>query len=182
MIDKVKVVLKSGKEVTLQEWQKIYGLQIGSDYVGNFFSLRDHKLRQDLEDYDQLVVNELLIRLLDEFRKSLNKPVIINSFNRSEAKQLDLQRRGFKAATVSPHVVYMAADINCVSATQVKDYVKRLKFIAKTIGLNIRIGFQEYLNAGQTFVHVDVCPEFYAPGKPFHDHKHPGPWEVVCTW
>ncbi len=182
MINKVVVVLRSGQEITLVEWQKIYGLQIGSDSVGKYFSLRDHKLRQDLEDYDKLVVNELLIRVLDAFRENLKKPVVINSFNRSEAKQLDLEKRGFKTAKVSPHVVFMAADLNCTSPEMVRDFVKRLRIVSKNLGIKIRIGSEEYLRIGMTFVHVDVCPEYFGVGKPFNKKQHPQPWEVVVEW
>lgn len=182
MVNKVKVVLKNGSVVTLPEWQKLYGLKIGSDAVGKHFSLRDAKLRQDIQDYGELIVNEMLVRLLDEVRDQAGVPMIINSFNRNEAKQKSLHDQGFKTATVSPHVVKMAADINCTTAVEVRKLARLIIAAANGIGIKARVGFQQYLNEGMTFVHVDVCPEYYAPGKPFNSQPHPAVWENVISW
>lgn len=182
MLNKVKVVLKNGSVVTLQEWQKLYGLKIGSDYVGKYFSLRDAKLRQDIFDYGELIVNEMLIRVLDEVRDLLGSPLYINSFNRNEEKQKELHNKGYKTATVSPHVAKMAADLNCTSAADVRKLARLVQQAASGIGIKVRVGFQQYLNEGMTFVHVDVCPEFYAPGKPFFSDPHPAVWEKSITW
>lgn len=181
MESKVKVILRDGFAVTLADWQKQYGLT--GTHVGKYFSYTaDFKLRQDLEDYDQLIVNELLIRVLDAFRKLVNEPVTINSFNRSEEKQQRLKEQGYKTAKFSPHMVYMAADINCHSESQVRAYVAALKVVAKDLQIKIRIGYEEYLKIGMTFVHVDVCPEYYAAGKPYHNKTHPVVWESPISW
>jgi hypothetical protein len=181
MEDKVRVILRDGSVVPLRDWQLSYGLT--GTQVGKYFSYTgDFKLRQDLEDYDQLIVCELLIRVLDAFRKMANEPVTINSFNRSEAKQERLREQGYKAAKYSPHMVYLAADINCTSEKQVRLYAELLRIVARDLEIKIRVGFQEYLKAGMTFVHVDVCPEYYAVGKPYHRKQHPSVWENSITW
>jgi hypothetical protein len=111
MNEKVKVITRDGKEISLEEWQKLYDLPIGSSRIGEFFYLTEARFQKDIALYGKLIVNEMLIRLLDALRKASNHPLILNSFNRSEAHQLELKEKGFKAATTSPHVVKLAADI-----------------------------------------------------------------------
>lgn len=181
MTDKVKVITREGKEITLQEWQKIYGLPEGNR-IGKFFYLSELRFKRDIELYGELVVNELLIRLLDAVRQASSHPLIINSFNRSEEHQKELKAQGFKAATTSPHVVKLAADIDTLSENETNALVKRILEVADIVKIKIRVGYKQYLKAGQTFVHVDVCPEYYAKGKPWHDQDHPDVWEKEITW
>lgn len=181
----ITVILKDGSETTLAEWQKIYGLPVGSEQIGKHFSLQDGKIAENLKQYGQLVINELLIRVLDAFRTKTGVACVLNSFNRSEAKQAELQNNpNFAAATYSPHVVFMAADISAVSASETRYKAQTLLHVAKELGIKIRVGFEQYLHlkTPMTFVHVDVCPEFYGVGKPYHDRKHPIQWENVITW
>lgn len=181
----ITVILRDGTETTLAEWQKIYGLPVGSEQIGVYFSLQDGKIAENLRQYGKLVINELLIRVLDAYRKKTGVACILNSFNRSEAKQAELQNNpNFAAATFSPHVVFMAADINAVSSTETNYKAQTILQVAKELKIKIRVGWREYLNlkSPMTFVHVDVCPEYYAKGKPFHDRKHPVQWENEVTW
>lgn len=178
----VTIITKSGHDMTLEAWQKYYGLQVGSNKIGNYFSIDEPVFSACIRDYGQLVVNEMLMRLLDRFRVLIGKPVRINSFNRNEAKQIELRKKGLRAATVSPHVVYMAADIDTNNKEETETYVRVLKQAAKDLGYSIRIGYKQYLEAGSSFVHVDVCPEYYGPGKPFAARPHPPVWEKSITW
>lgn len=181
----ITVILKDGSETTLAEWQKIYNLPVGSESIGRHFTLSDPKLAENLKQYGKLVINELLIRVLDVFREKSGIPCILNAFNRSEEKQKELQAdKRFAAAGTSPHVYFMAADINAHSAQDVKDKVAILLVVGKELGIKIRIGYQQYLNLPQpmTFVHVDVCPEYYGVGKPYYSRPHPKPWENQITW
>lgn len=176
------VINAKGKEVSLEAWQAEYGLKPGSDQVGKYFSLGDHKLAENLREFGRLVVNELLIRFLDAFREEVGEAVNINSFNRSHAKQLELTSKGFRTAKFSPHEVYMAADVDTVSDEQTLDWVKKAQRVAKRLSIKIRIGYREYMEVKQTFIHFDVCPEFYGKGKPFNQNFHPVPWETAITW
>lgn len=182
MRDKVKVVLRNGSEVSLPEWQKIYGLPIDSDKIGRHFSLTESRFIRDIQDYDELIVNELLMTVMDALRDALKKRIIVNSFNRSEAHQQDLKKRGFKTATHSPHVAKMAVDIDTTSPEETREWAKYVKQVASILNIKVRIGFEEYLNTGQTFIHIDVCPEYYASGKPYYKFPHPKQWELVITW
>lgn len=181
----ITVILKDGSETTLAEWQKIYGLVIGSESIGKHFTLTDSKIAENLRQYGKLVINELLIRVLDAFREKSGIPCVLNAFNRSEEKQKELQNdKRFAAAGTSPHVYFMAADIAAHSADDVHSKVAIMKEVGKELGIKIRIGFQQYLNlpSPMTFVHVDVCPEFYGIDKPYHGKPHPAPWENQITW
>ena len=181
-MQKVVVVLKDGSKTSLENWQKLYNLEVGSKKIGKYFSLDEPRFASDLKAYGELVVNEQLIRLLDAFREKVNLPISLNSFNRSEAHQAELRAQGFKAAINSPHVAKMAADIDTVNATQTRNWAKTIQEVAKQKGIKVRIGFEQYLSVGQTFIHVDVCPEFYAKGKPFSAQAHPTQWEFELMW
>ena len=179
---KVRVIARDGLEITLEQWQQTYGLEIGSDSIGVFFSLNESRFKNDITAFGEIVVNVLLIRVLDGFRALVDQPVTINSFNRSEEYQVNLKARGFKTATYSPHVAKMAADIETKTPEQTRQWVKLLEKVSDKMHIKVRIGSEQYLKAGQTFIHVDVCPEYYAVGKPFNKNFHPVAWEVEARW
>lgn len=178
----ISALLETGEIVSLEEYQRTRSLPVGSDKMGVFFSLREKRFSKDIELFGGLVICCPLMRLMDEYRSLLGKPVSINSFNRTEEYQEELRRRGFKAAKNSPHVVKMAADINTHSKKQTEEGVLVLRKAAKKLGIKCRIGWRQYMNAGSTFIHVDVCPMYYAPGKPFHGNDHPKVWEIETEW
>lgn len=178
----VIVINKAGMVISLKEWQKAYGLPENSQKIGKYFSLTERKFAQDIKDYGQLVVNEQLIRFLDRLREKWKKPININSFNRDDAKQQELTAAGYRAAKFSPHVVKMAADVDTESALESRQLAMLAEGVAKELGIKIRIGIEDYIKAGQTFVHFDVCPEYYAKGKPFHVEQHPVQWETEIKW
>ncbi len=184
-MENVTVILRDGSETTLEAWQKLYGLPIGSNSIGKHFSLNDSKIAENLRQYKKVVVNELLMRVMDAYRDMSGKPCILNAFNRSQKKQEELQNDDrFAAATYSPHVVYMAADIDTKDREDTINMAGLLITVAAKLGIKIRVGYKEYLNlpTPMTFVHIDVCPEYYAKGKPFHEIKHPVQWENQITW
>lgn len=178
----VKIITKSGNEITLREWQKHYGLTVDSSQIGQYYSLEERIFSRDLEDYGQLIVNELLIKVLDRFRSKVKQPVNINAFNRNASKQAQLRAQGLRAAKYSPHEVFMAADIDTQSNEQTDTWVKVLREVSKELDIKIRIGYEDYKKDGSTFIHVDVCPEFYGNGKPFNAVKHPVQWENSIEW
>lgn len=182
MNDKVKVITRAGAQVSLEEWQRMYNLPVGGNRIGEFFYLSEERFVKDIELYHELIVNELLIRLLDAVRKASNHPLNLNSFNRTEEHQKYLRDHGYRAATTSPHVVKLAADIDTLSQQDTYRLVKRIQEVSDIIKIKCRIGYKQYLADGNTFVHVDVCPEYYAHGKPWHDQPHPEVWELTNTW
>jgi len=182
MRDKVTATLRDGTQLNLAAWQKHYGLPVDSDKIGRHFSISEHRFDEDIKLFGALVVNEPLMQVMDATREALDRPLKINSFNRSQAKQDALKAAGFKTAKTSPHVALMAADIDTTTPAQTREMVKVIQQVSALLGIKVRLGFEQYLKAGQTFVHLDVCPEYFAPGKPFAGVDHPLVWELVITW
>jgi hypothetical protein len=178
--DKIEVMLINGTMVSLEKWQKIYGLT--GTKIGKYFSYMEPRFRKDIEDFGKLVVCEPLMRVMDDYREYIDEPVNVNSFNRSDAKQKELKRLGFKTATFSPHVALMGVDLDTYNRGQTLNNVHSLKIVARRLGIKIRVGYKSYLNIGQTFIHLDVCPEYFAPGAVFHDKDHPWQWEKEMEW
>lgn len=172
-----RFVLRSdGSIISLTDWQKEYDLT--EDKVGKFFSVSEKKLQGNF------LLAEPLIRMLDIFRMQLQKPVTLNSAFRTEARQVEIKEEGNKGAvSISPHCGGFAADIYCTSASDVRSKVDLFKKIAKGQGLKIRIGFNQYLAMGSTFVHIDVCPEYFGKEKPFEFlAKNFAAWSDVAYW
>lgn len=249
MQDKVKVIRKDGSVNTLPEWQKFYGLTVGSTAIGKHFFLTEYRFKKDIEDFGELIIYEDNMILMDAYRIDKGSSVTVNSFNRTAEKQAALAAQGLRTATFSPHEVKMAADIDTpgindlfaanplnkltnvaewvityptgLTSAKLAEYkkqaaqlekifkdtakenktteghikkiwtlavqinraeVERMKKIAKSKGITIRIGNEEYLRSGQTFFHFDICPMWFAPGKPKNKEKHPAAWEKATTW
>ncbi len=182
LYNKVKVRLKEGNMINLEAWQTAYGLPIGSAKIGKYFSLNEPRFRQDIEQFGELIVDEQLMRLLDGIREARGKATRLNSFNRNEKYQLELKERGFKAATFSPHVVKMGADIDTDDAEETRVLAMLVRQVGKKLGIECRIGWKTYVDRGSSFVHVDVCPEYYGYQKPFNHHDHPNVWELENEW
>ena len=182
LLNKVKVLLLNGTLIPLMEWQKTYGLPTGSLRVGKYFGVdTDHRLKRDILSYGELVVCAPLIQLLDDYREATGRTTI-NSFNRNTAKQRYLRQMGYRAALMSTHEKKIAADIDTVSEAETKANVKILQTLADKRGLKIRVGWKKYLKQGQTFIHLDVAPMYYAQGMVWHEEAHPEQWEKALSW
>jgi hypothetical protein len=180
MNDKIKFLTRDGKILDFTAYQTIHNLT--GTQIGKYFSYKEAKFTQDIQDYGELIVCEPLMMLLDALREAKEAPVIVNSFNRDKAKQESLHARGFKAATFSPHVAKLAADVDTLNAEETEYIANLVIGISQMMGIMARVGFKQYIDEGQTFVHIDVCPEYYAPGKPFNYIPHPLAWEQQITW
>jgi len=182
--DKVVILTREDKYMTLQEWQNKYGLPSGSAQISKHFSYTEPKFMQDLNDYGKLVVCEPLMVVLDRYRELIDEPVHINSFNRDSAKQQQLIKDGFKAAKYSPHEVKMAADCDTLNEEGTYIRVAKMRQAGRDTLIPIRIGFKQYLAEvpQKTFIHVDVCPVYFAVGKPRHNEDHPVQWENRIEW
>lgn len=150
--------------------------------IGEYFSFMEPRFLQDIQDYGCLEVNIPLVYIMDAFRTIADRPVMINSFNRDDIKQKMLFKEGYKTAKFSPHVVKLGADIDTYTKEQTIREVKILERISSDFGIPIRIGYKSYLKNGQTFIHLDVCPLYFSPGMPWHNHEHPWQWEREARW
>lgn len=169
-----QILTSTGKRITLKDWQHINHLP--KDKAAT------HYRTSELDCNGELLIAAPLLNLIDKFRDRIGKPVRINSGYRSLEKQAQLKAAGYLAASTSPHTVGMAVDIDTRNKIETLAVVKILRNIAAENGYKIRLGYNQYLRAGQTFVHVDVCPMYYAPGQSLHKEKHPAVWEKQIEW
>ena len=170
------IVLATGERVSLDLWQQIYGLPLGSSKIGKFLSLGEPSIPQGT------TLSAPLIQLFDQVRMNGWPASKINSGSRTHERQQELIANGERAASISPHEVFMAFDIDTTTVAESRKLVIELEKSADMLGIKIRIGIDDYIPKGYTMVHVDVTPEYYAPNKPYHDHKHPIQWETEKRW
>jgi hypothetical protein len=181
-ISKVFILKADGTQQPLIKWQQENAYEVGSARIAKNFWFTEPKFMNDIQDYGRLIVCEPLMKVLDLYRDMKAAPVRINSFNRSRKKQESLIKGGFKAASLSPHEFFLAADCDTDTDTETRLNVAMVKNAAQRLGIKVRIGFEEYMKAKQTFIHVDVCPEYFGPGKVWHQRPHPPQWENPSTW
>lgn len=170
------IILLNGKIVPLHQWQELYYLTKGSSKIGRYFDIGEPSFRNDL------TISEAVIRILDVIRIIRDKPVIINSLDRTEEQQQNLRLKGYRAAKTSPHVVSLAADIDTISKEDTLDLVGCVNEAAEILGYDVRVGYKDYLTQGQTFVHIDVCPMYYGRDQAWYHKSHPKVWESQITW
>ena len=145
--------------------------------IGKYFSVSESRFQEDIRLYGEVVVCDLLFRVLNRYRELKGTPVILNSLNRDRKKQEQLLKDGFRAAKVSPHEYFLAADVDTKDAADTLASVPVMRQAAKDLGIKVRIGWQDYLKAGQSFIHVDCTVEYFGKGKVWHHVTHPLPWE-----
>lgn len=170
------ILLESGEKISLEMWQRIYALPVGSKKIGRFFTIGEKSFKNGLE------ISELIIKLIDKVRELKGSPVKVNSLDRTKEYQISLKNRGYRAATTSPHVVKMAADIDTTTTDDTFEMVELISEAANRLSLVVRIGYNAYLKDGNTFVHVDVCPMYYGAGKAFAKEACPDVWRRKVEW
>lgn len=165
----------NGNLMPLKEWQQFRGLK-GDKISDNFTA-------SEFDNEGELILSESLIDFLQMVRSRWGKPLKINSGYRTQEKQDALKKQGYKTATTSPHIEGMAADIDTSDKTETVKLVNVIKQVSAALNFPVRIGYKQYMNAGQSFVHVDVCPKYFSDGMPFHKKAHPSAWEIGgLTW
>jgi uncharacterized protein YcbK (DUF882 family) len=97
-------------------------------------------------------VFHLLFTRFEEIRKQWGKPLDITSGYRCPTYQRFLWNVGQSDSPLSVHIFGLALDINVKSKNEVNTLVN----IVEGIDSELRIGYQQYLNAGKTFIHIDV--------------------------
>lgn len=135
----------------LAEWQKKNGLQ--PDHVSQHIIIGVDNVACGGE----LILSEVLIGHFEMLRDKFGGPLKINSGYRTQKKQEELKAEGYRAAVTSPHVRGYALDIDY---TTNEELVRMLRILRPIPG--IRIGWKDYKNAGQTFVHLDVAPAAFS--------------------
>ena len=138
----------------LKEYQELKGLP--EDKIGKYFSINEKAIKEST------LISAHLIDLLDAIREATGKPMKLTSLHRTLAKQAQLKERGYAAASHSPHLYGCAADIDCKSKEEVLELVALIQSLAKEKDLKVRVGYKQYLDLGQTFVHLDLAPEVFS--------------------
>lgn len=146
------------------------------------FSTTEKRIQEDINLYGECNICVPLFDVLQRYRELKGKPVNINSLNRDRKKQESLIKQGFRAAKISPHEYFLAADVDTESVSETLLNVPLMRQAAKELGIKVRIGWQDYIKAGQSFIHVDVCPEYFGKGKIWNHVSHPVQWESQNEW
>lgn len=179
----IKVITIDDKLISLEEWQRSYGLNAHHTQIGKYFFRDEPIFARDEKDYGTLYVCAPLMQVMDAYRMEAGRALTANSYNRSKAKQAQLKARGFRTAEQSPHEEMLAVDIDTTSRSQTEREAKIVLQVAEELDIKVRVGYKDYLSQGQTFIHIDVCPEYFGVGKPRHKQKHPVAWErAYSVW
>lgn len=166
-----------GRRMGLNEWQKVYGLTVGTAQLGRHLTIGEPNVRLGL------TISEAIIRLFDGVRALRGRALYVNSLDRSQEKQEELQRNpNIQAAKYSPHVVKLAIDIDTTSNKDTAELLEVINTVADVLGYRLRLGWESYQRKGQTFIHIDVCPMYYGKNGVWHDVKHPLAWEGEIEW
>lgn len=172
----LQIISGTGEVLDLKQWQQFKGILRGDKLTENF-------AWNEFDCEGELLLSEVLVDFLQVIRRKWGKSMKVNSGYRTKLKQEQLHAQGYKTATFSPHTKGMAADIDTTSRQETNELAQLMITTAKQLKLPIRVGYLQYLNAGQTFVHIDVCPHYYAKGRPYYDLSHPPAWEkAYLTW
>jgi len=176
------VILPHGSPISLKDWQYMCGLDIGSPQIADHFRIGEMNRHRKSVIRNGFTISSLILDLLDEIREHWGI-TFINSFDRTDEEQDKLNDDpNIQAAASSPHVVKLAVDIDTLNESDTYKLVELIENRAKALNIKIRLGYRKYLAKGQTFVHLDVCPMYYAPGMPWHGKEHPEVWEVEARW
>ncbi len=151
------IIRNDGKEQKLADWQIEKGFQ--KNIISENIILDFDNVTSD----NEMILSEKIIEVFEAIRKKWEKPLKINSGYRTERKQEQLRKnknyKGF-AAVHSPHCYGFALDIDTKSKEETKELLKVVREIRKHFPY-MRIGWQKYLEAGATFIHIDVAPYFF---------------------
>ena len=123
-------------------------------------------------------MNEILKQIIEEYQIRNGQPKITHA-KRSHEEQVILFNSGERKSAVSSHETGMAADLSFNKFSEVVRAAGIVSQIAKELNVSIRLGFCRYNEEGKNILHIDVCPEFYAEGKPLHTEAHPKKWEYL---
>lgn len=154
----VKVMNMKGILEPLSTYQLRRGLN--GTQIGKFFTLKESVFASNLFRYKNLVVSEPLMLVLDEYRKLKGSGVTLTSYNRSEQDQKELNTNNPTSAKFSPHVKFMAADVD-TSGLDPRKEAERMIQAGKNVGIPIRVGVNSYIKEGIKIIHVDVTPYYY---------------------
>jgi tRNA/tmRNA/rRNA uracil-C5-methylase (TrmA/RlmC/RlmD family) len=68
--------------------------------IGKYFSVSENRFQEDIRLYGEVVICDLLFKVLNRYRELKGEAVHLNSLNRDRKKQEQLLKDGFRAAKV----------------------------------------------------------------------------------
>lgn len=129
-----------------------------------------------LKDRDKWMNAEVL-DVFDSVREKVGGPLSITSGKRSTKYQKELRRKGYRAASISPHCLGIAIDIRVPEGMEDSDLATL--FIQESVQIckvSPRIGYLAYRNSpkeSSTFIHFDLAPMVY-----WRHSGLPGSWGI----
>lgn len=158
------IVTLKGEFITVEEWQKIYG--VSGNNVGKYFTTNENKW-----NYPNWVVSEGLIRLLDRTREKYGKPMSVASLYRpgdnGSAHGNGIGKDVAVNRLDTGEVDNQGKPIRVIDTNDMNIKVGHIRESAKELQYNIRLTWTYYLNRDLACIHVDLGPMYFGIGKPF---------------
>lgn len=153
--------------------------------------LSPHVHYDEIDCAGDFIISERILKVFEDIRHANgDRPILINSGYRSAEKQDRLRDyytsigKKQHTAVKSPHTYGLALDLN--TNNTVADTDRLLEIIRKVRDEKhpyLRIGWQQYRNEGDNFIHIDVAPFFYGPnGACASDQSAPEWWRTPSEW
>ena len=155
-------------------------------------SVTEHLSKSELDaDDGTICMFEPMLALFEHTRKTIGRPIAINSGYRTPAHQDRLKQQGYKAAGDSPHLRGAALDCALPAGINAEQLAMYFRQSAHALGLpRPRLGWKQY---GGAFLHVDLVFMMYDKYMPLASHlpngvriggpnPHPANWREGVTW
>jgi hypothetical protein len=167
------IIKKDGSNAYLEEWQNERGLE--PDKLSEHLWVSEVV---DRDEPDRLIISEVLIDYFEILRTAYGKPLRINSGYRTPEHQKRLvENPDYSAAVISPHCRGYALDIDTTSISMTHSLINIIKD-SKELDF-YRIGWKQYLDRGQTFIHFDIAPWYHGVGRNHFGDDVPASWRIT---
>lgn len=173
-----RILKKDGSVIELRKWQyEVYPALTASNKVSPHLSIKELSFQNEFE------MSELTIDVFEIIREKWGNPLAINAAWRTKEHQADLRKRGYRAAMISPHEYGYALDLDTTSPAETMQLLKVIRAVKNYYCPFIRIGWEDYLKDGNTFIHFDIAPFYHRPEGIFYDtKKYPVQWQTAGEW
>lgn len=166
------IIIENGKEINLTDWQEKNHLP--ENRVSKHLILGVDNLTCD----DELILTAEIIDAFERIRAIADAPLKINSGYRTERKQAELRRlyniKGQHiASNHSPHTLGLALDVDTKTTQESRWLMDICRQVRDDSVPYLRIGWKRYLEAGMTFIHIDVAPFYFGKDGVWKDRNHP---------
>lgn len=146
-------------------------------YVSEFVA----KWEADCSWTGKVVIFEPTLQLFNKMRDIIGRPIIINSWFRSEEYQAHLHKLDpINAAAVSPHPTGAAMDLSIPSGLTASGMEMVAHQAGRALGFPVpRTGWRKYEGR---FIHVDLVFMLYKPYIAGQTNPRPARWKPGIKW